>query len=125
MYLNNGPGYTMPSYKVDESMRSKQSQQDEKDDRYKSWDDDDITVFKPERWLVQRSEGGHGRDGSTITVDPNAGPTNSFGLGKRSCFGRRLAYTQFRIFLTMLIWNFELLDCPEKLSSSIGTVGCV
>lgn len=125
MYLNNGPGYTMPSYKVDESRRSIQSQQDEKDARYKSWDEDDITTFKPERWLVQKNKNDASEDGGTVAFDPNAGPSHLFGVGMRSCFGRRLAYVQFRIFLVMMIWNFELLECPEKLSSNIGTVGVV
>lgn len=125
IYLNNGPGYTLPSCKVDESRRSKQSQQDEKDARYKSWDDDDITIFKPERWLVQQNDNDDSGDGGKFIFDPNAGPFHGFGLGMRSCFGRRLAYIQFRIFLAMIIWNFELLDCPEKLSSNIGTVGVV
>jgi cytochrome P450 len=40
-----------------------------------------------------------------------------FGLGPRSCFGRRLAYLELRLTLVMIFWNFELKKCPEELSS--------
>lgn len=46
-----------------------------------------------------------------------AGPHLAFGLGPRACFGRRLAYLQMRIFVVMIIWNFQLQPCPEELSS--------
>lgn len=118
MYLLKGPGFTMPAYKVDEHIRSESSRQAEKDGQVKSWNDDDIDVFKPERWLVKAEDG-------SVTFDANAGPCNPFGLGLRSCFGRRLAYIQLRIFLVMIVWNFELLECPEELSSFAGKLGIV
>ncbi len=124
IYITNGPGFTMPSYKVDEGKRSAQSRQDEKDGRYKSWDEEDIAQFKPERWLVEQCPDGEGKGGS-VTFDPNAGPVNAFGLGPRSCFGRRLAYVEFRLLLTMLIWNFELLECPEALQDDSGLIGVI
>jgi cytochrome P450 len=117
MFLANGPGTTMPSYEVNEKSRSESSQQDEKDGRFNDWGKDDIELFKPERWLVRQSD--------SVTFDAKAGPSMPFGLGARACFGRRLAYVSFRILLVMVIWNFELLECPETLSDYTGTFGVV
>jgi cytochrome P450 len=41
--------------------------------------------------------------------DPSAKPVLAFGLGLRGCFGKRLAYVEIRILITLIIWNFELL----------------
>ena len=46
-----------------------------------------------------------------------AGPTLPFGLGVRGCFGRRLAYLELRILVTLLVWHLEFLPCPPVLSS--------
>jgi cytochrome P450 len=137
MYLQNGPSFLMPAGEIDESRRSERSQEDQKRGRHKAWNDDDIASFKPERWLVeaQPDDNGNGnalenptdKSGSEAAVvfDSNAGPTNPFGLGLRSCFGRRLAYLEFRIMLIILIWNFELLECPKEISDWHGKLGVV
>ncbi|TQW00017.1 hypothetical protein V2A60_005431 [Cordyceps javanica] len=114
LHLSTGPGFTMPSYQVDEKLRCSSG----KDGTMKSWADDDIGVYRPERWLVYDANG-------EARCDPNAGPSNSFGMGLRSCFGKRLAYMTFRLLLVSIIWNFELLECPEKLSSPLGKFGVV
>ncbi|EGX97085.1 Cytochrome P450 [Cordyceps militaris CM01] len=51
---------------------------------------------------------------------PNAGPSNSFGMGLRSCFGKGLAYMRICLLLVSAIWNFELMGCPDELSSNFG-----
>lgn len=117
LFVVKGPGTIMPAYKVDEKLRSESSRHDEKEGRFNEWSDDDIAVFKPERWLVEQS--------GSVAFDSNAGPTMPFGLGARSCFGRRLAYVSFRILLVTIIWNFELLECPEELSDYKGLFGVV
>ncbi|ATY64609.1 Cytochrome P450 [Cordyceps militaris] len=43
---------------------------------------------------------------------PNAGPSNSFGKG--------LAYMRICLLLVSAIWNFELMGCPDELSSNFG-----
>ena len=73
------------------------------------WDSDDITAFRPERWLAKNN-------GDAESFDPMAGPMFAFGGGQRMCYGRRLAYMEMKLILTLVLWNFELLPCPEKLS---------
>jgi cytochrome P450 len=75
-----------------------------------NWDDDDIELFRPERWLTKDENGND-------VYDSQAGPMLAFGGGMRGCFGRRLAYVQLKLLVTMLVWHFEFLACPEELSS--------
>lgn len=79
-FMNNGPGYKLPTIGVDESKRSKSSQ-DSKDKDGAVWDDSTIEEFNPDRWLA-KDEKGH------MVYDPKAGPSIPFGAGPRSCFGR-------------------------------------
>jgi cytochrome P450 len=72
---------------------------------HRAWNPRGIGEFRPERWL--------GADGA---FDPAAGPQLAFGLGVRGCYGKRLAYLEMRIVLTLVLWNFELMRCPEELS---------
>ncbi|EJT67975.1 hypothetical protein GGTG_14448 [Gaeumannomyces tritici R3-111a-1] len=46
-----------------------------------------------------------------------------FGLGTRGCFGRRLAYLEQRVSLTLLVWSFELSPCPPELSGYAAVDG--
>lgn len=80
----------------------------------KAWDPANMSSFQPERWLVPGEKGNEDRD--DLQFDPTAGPQLAFGLGPRSCFGRRLVYLEIRILLTLVIWRFELLPCPAMLS---------
>ena len=73
------------------------------------WDPADISMFSPGRWIV-------GSDGDDGHFDASAGPQLAFGLGTRGCYGKRLVYLEMRIVLTLVIWNFELLECPPLLS---------
>jgi len=100
--LHNGPGYLPEGFPVEEFTRSTPGQSAR---QYGIWDLADMKQFKPERWL---------KDGE---FDPTAGPHLAFGLGPRSCFGRRLAYLDLRTILVMLMWNFEFEGCPPELSS--------
>lgn len=106
--LVTGASMMRPAFKVDETRRSVTSQSAKKDGRHRAWDPSDITSFKPERWLVTSEK-------STV-FDATAGPQLAFGLGSRGCYGKRLAYVEIKIFLTVIMWNFELLKCPPALS---------
>lgn len=106
--LQLGPGLMSPAFQIEEARRSTTSQAVKKEGREKTWDNNDIGSFKPDRWL--RAEE------NSVSFDPNAGPHLAFSVGPRACFGKRLAYLQMRIFVTLLVWNFELLKCPEELS---------
>jgi cytochrome P450 len=127
--MSTGPGFFSPAYSIDESKRSPTSQAAtiprgrwEEDGRMRS--------YIPERWLVNEKTSSQDRvasgDKSPLTegsFDPLAGPTMPFGLGTRGCFGRRLAYMELRILLTLIVWNFEFLPCPPELSSYAGKDG--
>ncbi|KAK1961141.1 cytochrome P450 [Colletotrichum sublineola] len=109
MCLNRGPSMLQPALPVDEATRSESSRAA----KGRTWDDADIALFRPERWLVESPEGS---GAAAAEFDQQAGPLLAFGLGMRGCFGRRLAYLEMRIILTLIVWNFELLPCPEELS---------
>lgn len=118
LYLNHGRSYFLPSGNIEESRRSLQSREEKKRGRTNSWHENGASLFQPERWL-ERSEPDSGkleRDDDFV-FNSQAGPINTFGMGLRGCFGRRLAYVELRIMLVLMIWNLELLRCPAKLSS--------
>lgn len=85
----------------------------------KVWDSGNISMFEPERWLGGRRKQPFQMqdDDESMEFDPAAGPQLAFGLGPRGCFGRRLVYLELRILFSLIVWNFELLECPEKVSS--------
>ncbi|KAF2829534.1 cytochrome P450 [Ophiobolus disseminans] len=68
------------------------------------WNDSDIHLFKPERWL--------NTDGS---FNPQAGPQLAFGLGPRACFGKRLALQALKMQFALLVWEFEFGGVSEVL----------
>ncbi|KAK4496017.1 hypothetical protein PRZ48_013286 [Zasmidium cellare] len=75
------------------------------------WDHhSDLETFRPDRWLIQDSSGS-----KHVKFDPSAYPMQTFGEGPRSCFGKKFAYLEMRIALTLILWNFELLPIPEEL----------
>ena len=108
--MQMGPGYSSAPLPVDDSKRSESSRNSK--NQVGRWDPDpeDMAAFRPERWLVKDEDGNE-------VFDAHAGPHLAFGLGPRACFGRRLAYLQMRIILVMTIWNFELKETPEEVSS--------
>lgn len=106
--MGNGPGIFSPAFEIDDSLRSKSFLS--ANDRVGTWDPLDMAKFNPERWLVDSEKGGK-------EFSSTAGPLLTFGLGPRGCFGRKLAYIEMKIFLTLILWEFELQKCPEALSS--------
>jgi cytochrome P450 len=67
-------------------------------------------LFNPDRWLKKDETG-------DIVYDSQAGPFLSFSLGPRGCFGRRLAYLEMRMVLTLLLWNFKFRKLEGELAS--------
>ncbi|KAK6853116.1 cytochrome P450 [Apiospora arundinis] len=104
-----GPSFTAPAFTIEESLRSP-SCQSHKSNMRSAWDESNAASFVPERWL-QTEEAG------TQAFDSQAGPMLAFSLGIRGCFGRRLAYLQLRILMTLIVWNFEFGPLPEELNS--------
>ena len=78
-FLNRGPSYLLPSLEVEESLRSKSSQQTS--DKYGIWNNSDIGTFNPVRWLRSNENG-------NVSFEPRAGPSLPFGAGPRGCFGK-------------------------------------
>ena len=110
--VSNGPGFLSPSLPIDDAKRSPTSR--EAKDR--SWDETkDMKIFDPERWLVQKGE--------DVEFDAVAGPQLGFGLGARGCWGRRLAHMEIRTVMSLLVWNFEMLEIPESLGGYAGFDG--
>ncbi|OLN81291.1 Beta-amyrin 11-oxidase [Colletotrichum chlorophyti] len=128
--LSQGASMKKPAYRIDEMSRNETCRLSVKNrGRVPEWDPEDIAEFKPERWLTATvpSEkpqiNGVKLESADQEFDSSAGPQLAFGLGKRGCFGRRLAYVELRIILSLLVWNFEILKCPEALSGYEGKDG--
>jgi cytochrome P450 len=103
---STGPGYQTKPVHVNDSARSETS-------RTKhwggEWDPNDLHTFNPERWLKMDGDG-------EVVYDAQAGPFLTFSLGPRGCFGRRLAYLEMRMVLTLLVWSFRF----KKLEGEIA-----
>jgi cytochrome P450 len=114
MCMSNGPGFFRPGFLIEESVRSKTSQTAPAS-ALGSWDEGDMHMFKPERWLDVTNDEKTGEQ--TLAFNAKKGPMNSFGGGPRGCFGRRLAYMELRILTVLLLWNFKLLPIAPDLRS--------
>ncbi|KAF3769026.1 cytochrome P450 [Cryphonectria parasitica EP155] len=108
--MANGAGYLEPNMKISDSERSPGARRAEAKALTGAWEDGDTGVFRPERWLKTDEDSG------AAVFDSMAGPTLAFGLGPRGCFGKKLAIQSLKLQFTLLIWNFNLLKCPEALS---------
>ncbi|CAN8096988.1 unnamed protein product [Discula destructiva] len=108
----NGPSYTAPARTVSEDLRSETS----KSKDLPSWEknDADLDCYRPARWLIPDEAHAGG-----VRFDKAAAPMQAFGHGPRACFGRKMAYMQLRVMITLMIWNFEFLPVEERLSSFI------
>lgn len=105
--VSNGPSFFSPGYAIDDDLRTASGRQAK--GRVGVWDSNDMAEFNPKRWLVDE-------DGKK-SFDATAGPLFSFGQGPRECYGRRMAYLEMKVALTLLVWKFGLQKCPEELSS--------
>jgi cytochrome P450 len=98
-------GIVMPPFPIDESKRSEASRNSKGQGKSTEWSVDDISMFKPERWLKEGK------------FDAQAGPNLAFSTGIRGCYGRKLAYLEMRTCLILVISRFILESCPEDLAS--------
>ncbi|CEJ86586.1 hypothetical protein VHEMI04148 [[Torrubiella] hemipterigena] len=113
--IANGPGFHIPSLVVDSAKRSPTAKS------ATGWDETrDLRLFDPERWLVKGANTGEG-----VVFDANAAPQIAFGMGPRSCWGRRLAYLELRMVVTLVFWNFDLLDVTPVLADPKASYGIV
>lgn len=103
--MANGAGYLEPNMPLTQAdTRSSGADISSNKSLTGLWDDSDIHLFKPERWLND--------DGS---FNPMAGPQLAFGLGPRGCFGKRLALQALKMQFALLVWHFEFKGVPEEL----------
>ncbi|KAJ5017712.1 Cytochrome P450 monooxygenase [Colletotrichum sp. SAR 10_99] len=119
--LGKGASIVTPAFEIDDTKRNETYHLAVKNrGKIPNWDPADVEVFSPERWLVpvtiQEEKDQLNGTGPGYEFDSSAGPQIAFGMGRRSCFGRRLAYVELRILLSLTVWNFELLKCSEELS---------
>ncbi|EHK22077.1 uncharacterized protein TRIVIDRAFT_53690 [Trichoderma virens Gv29-8] len=105
-FMCNGPSIFSAAFPIDDAVRSTSSQEGK--DQACHWDPTKMAVFDPERWLIEEN--------GQIIFDHSAGPLLIFSLGERGCYGRKMAYVEMKIFLTLLIWSFDFQACPEELS---------
>ncbi|KAM5345899.1 hypothetical protein ACJ41O_011760 [Fusarium nematophilum] len=104
-----GPSLTQPAIDIPEAARSAACQSHK--DRVPPWGDD-VAEYKPERWLKMEE----GADGVPKEVFcPNAGPNLAFSTGPRQCFGKKLAYLELRMLITLLTWDFEFGELDGEL----------
>lgn len=114
--LGMGPSMLEPSFKIDDNLRSDSSRRVSAEGRSRAWDEStNMAAFVPERWLQMQN----GR----AVFDALSGPVLTFGLGTRGCYGKRLAYVEMRLIITLIIWNFQLLSCPPELSGYEAVTG--
>ncbi|KAM4055094.1 cytochrome p450 [Hirsutella rhossiliensis] len=71
-------------------------------------------VFDPGRWLRNDPETGEAK------FNGQSGPFLAFGAGRRGCFGKRLAYLNLRVVLTLLVWSFEFGELPDNIMTDLG-----
>ena len=108
--MANGPGYLEPNMRLKDESRSPGARQGAKSGALTgSWTDDDISQFRPERWLETDAATG------AEVYNSMAGPSLAFGMGLRGCFGRKLAVQVLKIHFALIVWHFELLPTPDKL----------
>ncbi|OHF03921.1 cytochrome P450 monooxygenase [Colletotrichum orchidophilum] len=114
--LWNQADYTQPGFPVDEALRTPGARAAVKGPGSAGGCAADVAGFDtatyaPERWLV-RSE-----DGTRDVFDATRGRNMIFSMGPRGCYGRKLAYVQFRMLVVLVLWNFHLEELPRELNT--------
>ncbi|KAI9163938.1 Steroid 21-hydroxylase [Paramyrothecium foliicola] len=112
-----GPSVFSPAFEIADTKRTQSAL--ESTQPVRSWNPVGMSEFSPERWLapLETESGDSSSDFENMSFDMTSGPSFPFGLGVRGCFGRRLAYLEMRLLLVLILWNFELKQCPKELSS--------
>ncbi|KAG8959814.1 hypothetical protein FRC03_007444 [Tulasnella sp. 419] len=78
-----------------------------------AWADEGVDEFKPERWLVD------GTDGKKV-FSASQGYSMPFGLGSRACFGIKLALLELRMIIATINLGGFLDKVPEELNNFEG-----
>ena len=64
--------------------------------------------FRPERWIIGSDLHANGVGLSKADVSRAREAMCPFSLGHRICIGKKLAYTEMRIAIAMLLWTYDL-----------------
>ena len=112
LFCLSGPTFQQRGIPVIESTRS-QSSQKHRSDRLGDWSESNFPgdEFWPERWL---RPSGDERGGDVF--DSQAGPFLAFSSGTRGCWGKRLAYLELKLVVTLFLWNFVFEQLPSQLN---------
>jgi cytochrome P450 len=62
--------------------------------------------FRPERWIASSEPSDLGVPGAAVSLAQSA--FSAFGVGRTSCVGKTLAYTEMSIILARMIWLYDL-----------------
>ncbi|KAE8153054.1 cytochrome P450 [Aspergillus avenaceus] len=65
--------------------------------------------FIPERWLPEAKE-----NPQSPFYNDNREAFQPFSVGPRNCIGRNLAYSEMRLILARVLWNFDIELCQES-----------
>ena len=65
----------------------------------------DPLAFQPQRWTSDRDERFFKDDHTAF---------QPFSWGPRNCIGKNLAYSQMRLVLARVLWNFDIELCAES-----------
>ncbi|KAM0554037.1 hypothetical protein ACHAPJ_007112 [Fusarium lateritium] len=112
VFLSNGPSVLAPPISYDES-RSSEWVRSRKPKQVVN-EEYDYAGFIPERWL-KNTQGEDGKE--EVVFDSQAFPIQTFGLGPRGCFGRRMAYLEMKLFFSLIPWTFEMLELPPQFAT--------
>lgn len=107
----SGPSLTEPAIPVPEDLRYNSKLANTSSNMPSAWSESSRGEFKPERWLKKNSSGEE-------VFDIAAGPNMAFSVGPRACFGKKLAYLQIKMVVTLIMWNFELKEFEGSASMS-------
>ncbi|PKY00246.1 cytochrome P450 [Aspergillus campestris IBT 28561] len=69
----------------------------------------DAHRFIPERWLPEAKN-----DPSSPFYNDHRDILQPFLVGPRNCLGKNLAYSEMRIIMARMLWNFDLQLCEES-----------
>jgi len=117
LVMANGPGFHSPSLPAAAALRGPAGE------KGSGWDESgDMSAFDPERWL--RKKEGASED-EAFEFNANAAPLNSFGLGVRGCWGKKMAYMQLRLIVALVVWHFDLQPVPTALENPTATMSII
>ena len=108
-----GPTYQTPAIPAIESQRRGDAmKKEEQAVGLSDWTKSDFPAdkFWPERWL-RPAEDGSGEQ----VYDGAAGPFLAFSAGKRGCWGKKLAYLELKLVVSLMVWNFNFEPLPPAL----------